>query len=129
MAATPIAEAADIAVAKQRRIAQIPLDTNAGGESAVVDLHAGPTGYYPVAKLLGIISSIADAATNMNFTVTGGALVGPATRAIALEAHTYLDLNGMQLWNLTDGSTLHARLTAGPVSGTIWLFYEYWSET
>ena len=114
---------------KGKRIDQIPINTNAGGESLVVDLHTGPAGYYPVVRLKRIISNVADAATNLAITVSGGALLGPASQVINLQANIQLDLGDQLFYDLTDATVIRAQLTAGPVNGTIWLEIEYWSES
>jgi hypothetical protein len=76
-----------------------------------------------------LISDVADAATTLARTVTGGALVGGANRVVAIVANTTLDLGDELLYNLTDGSAINLAISGGPISAHVWVEYEYWSET
>lgn len=119
-----------VALSSTPRRAQIAMNTDGSGVKAATTLHTGPTGYYPVVRLKRIVSDVADAATTINITVGGGgALLGPATFSITLVANVVLELNDLLLYNLTDASSILMAIADGPVSGTIWLEYEYWSET
>lgn len=111
------------------RVAQIARDTDGAGACAAALLHTAVGAYYPVVRLKRITSSVADAATELLITTAGGgALLGPASKIIALVAGVTLEIDTL-LYNLTDTTSISLAIQAGPLNSTIWLEYEYWSET
>jgi hypothetical protein len=104
--------------------------TNGAGAGAIQDLHTGPAGYYPVVRIKRVISNVADASSEFLFTVTGGALVGPAQVNCAIVAHTInTQMLDLLLYNLTDASTIHLAIANGPISANVYVEIEYWGET
>lgn len=117
----------------RRRIGMLALTTDGIGAVAATALHTGPAGYYPVVKLLGVFSPVVDASTEFDFTVSAGALIGPARIDLALTAYgvTTIAPYGCPvfLWDLTDASVINVAVQGGPVTQTLYLIYQYWSET
>lgn len=110
------------------RTAQVSLATDGAGAHAATAIITAPAGFYPVCRLKRIISDVADADTELLFTVSGGALLGPAVIHITLVAGVVLEL-GTLFYDLTDATTINVAVANGPVSAAVWLEYEYWSET
>ena len=113
-----------------RRTKILTFVTNGAGAAAAQALHTGPAGFYPVVRIKRVISNVIGGATEMLFTVTGGALVGPAQVNIALVAHTINEqMKDLLLYNLTDASVINLAINAGPISANVYVEVEYWSET
>ena len=111
----------------------IALDGAGAGNGTVVAALASYTG---CARLLGVWSPTADAATTFTFAITAGTLVGPTVFGLALVANAVTNFSGSGGWGLPISGTISTdnnkamtvAVAGGPASVSIYLLYEQWYE-
>jgi len=121
--------------AAHRKIGFMDITLDGAGDFAAAAITPGGLAvgaYYPVIRLLGFIPTGTDAAVVFGFSVTGGALVGPAAITKAAVENTFTQFAGdagLHLWDITDASQLNIAITSTMNNAHVYLIYEYWCET
>lgn len=116
-----------------KRLAVLPMTTDALGDVGPTPVVTGPAGYYPVMKLLYVYADGTDAAWDLAITVDAGALVGiPAMTGLATTVNVIgpdWTPGGLLFYDTTDATTISFTIANGGNAITYYFVYEYWYET